>query len=126
MAFSREADQKDDGFFNHGVNFFKKRVERSSDEDSHTRVATKADPYGHVGSTKGGGGARELRDYSVDPSGDAPEDESIIREVHRRIDPSDPFAEAYSLLNRYGMIRFESQREDGSWEVYGLQHAYDV
>lgn len=121
MALSRESEQKNDGFFNHGLNFFKNRLERSSDEATHRRVATEADPYGHVGSTKGGS-ARQSRDYSIDPSGELPEDEaSSMVEHSRHYDSSDPFAEAYALLHRYGMIRFESQREDGSWEVYGLE-----
>lgn len=123
MALSRESEQKNNGFFNHGLNFFKNRLERSSDDATHKRVATEADPYGHVGSTKSSPGGVQRRDYSVDPSGEIPEDEAASTiEYSRHYDPSDPFAEAYTLLHRYGMIRFESQREDGSWEVYGLEH----
>lgn len=121
MALSRESEQKNDGFFNHGLNFFKNRLEKSSDDATHKRVATEADPYGHVGSTKGIS-ARQSRDYSIDPSGEIPEDEAASTiEYSRHYDSSDPFAEAYALLHKYGMIRFESQREDGSWEVYGLE-----
>lgn len=120
MALSRESEQKNGGFFNHSLKFFKNRLERSSDEATHKRVATEADPYGHVGSTKGGL-ARQALAYSIDPSGEVLEDEALSTVASSHYDSSDPFAEAYALLHRYGMIRFESQREDGSWEVYGLE-----
>lgn len=117
MAQIREAERRDN-FLDHGPNFFKSRVTKSSDRDVQKRIATDADPYGHVGTGRPQAASR-ARDYDFStPNNDGPVDHSLPVEIPLTYSSGDPLAEAYRMISEHRGVRFGAQRTDGSWEVY--------
>lgn len=107
-------------FFDHSLNFFKRRLKRPA-EETQKKISKSADPYSHVGSTKSKVPAPEPLDYSKNPNADAvEEDQPGSRVAPKIVASTDPLAEAYRLLRKHYGVRFGAQRSDGSWEVFPL------
>lgn len=117
MSFNREADPKNDF-----LSFFKDRYRKTEDENLKERLATEADPYARVGSGKPQKVVRE-RNYRINPDElDANiVDEANIRTRSSSYSSRDALAEAYSALRDHGAVRLGAQREDGSWEAFGVE-----
>lgn len=117
MAQIREAERRDN-LLDHGPNFFKSRVTKSSDRDVQKRIATDADPYGHVENGKPQAISR-VRDYDFSvQNNDGPVDHSLPVEIPLSYASSDPLAAAYRMISEHRGVRFGAQQADGSWEVY--------
>lgn len=111
MSFTRESDSKDkDAFFDHGLNYFKKRLAKPEGDP-----AAEGDLYGHIDSGKDMDTAAGTRDYTT--MNDAVEDPSAIHRGPRSQKKDDPMAPVYAMLREHGGVIFGAQLEDGSWEL---------
>ena len=118
MSFTRESDSKDrDRFLDRGPNSLRNRL-GEPDSNDRKRVASEADPYGHVDSGKPGS-PRKLRDFSTQSaSSEDPTDIPVAVTVLRK---GDPLTEVYQVLREHGGVAFGAQNEDGSWSITALE-----